>query len=458
MKKCGVILCGILIILLVANVYALLYEQSPVEMIISRRMSVRSYTTTAVSRELLMKVLWAAHQYQWSTSHSIIVYVCNSTAAYRLAPSSSSLALWKTGDYRGLGGQTITAPYQFYTVYDKNIGGTNTGWALWANAEAGRLVQNIYLETNALNLGTVCLAARSGVATGLGLPSNEYPLYKMPLGYPASPYTNYQNLVMGTRPSSASLPAIQDSSMGFVTALGSLSSSRSWSTSPVTSQELSQVLWAAYGSSYYRDTSASPAIVHRTVPSAHHYYPMRLYAITSSGVYRYNNETHSLTTIVSGDKRATLASACGNSWASSAPLIIMVMYFDDNSTQYEVGGEETYVEVGLISQDVYLEGKAWNLAVDWGKANTNEAAVRTALGLTDTRLHPTSIITVGHPLVLGDINHDGIVDIFDVVLAASAFGSTPLDSNWNQAADLNNDDVVDILDIVLLANDFGKTT
>jgi len=56
------------------------------------------------------------------------------------------------------------------------------------------------------------------------------------------------------------------------------------------------------------------------------------------------------------------------------------------------------------------------------------------------------------------INDDGTVDVFDAVLMALAFGSTPGDPNWNPAADLNNDGIVDIFDIVLLANSFGKTT
>ena len=60
--------------------------------------------------------------------------------------------------------------------------------------------------------------------------------------------------------------------------------------------------------------------------------------------------------------------------------------------------------------------------------------------------------------VLGDLNSDGIVDIFDVVTLAKAFDSAPGDSNWNQAADLNNDDIVDIFDVVLLAKNFGKAT
>lgn len=86
--------------------------------------------------------------------------------------------------------------------------------------------------------------------------------------------------------------------------------------------------------------------------------------------------------------------------------------------------------------------------LDWVEADDLEDHIKVA-ALTVMRVSP-------HVLV-GDINGDGIVDIFDVVLAAMAFGSTPIDPNWNQAADLNNDDIVDIFDVVLLARNFGKT-
>ena len=59
--------------------------------------------------------------------------------------------------------------------------------------------------------------------------------------------------------------------------------------------------------------------------------------------------------------------------------------------------------------------------------------------------------------ILGDVNGDGVVDIYDVVTVAVAFGSIPGDSNWNPLADLNNDDVVDIYDVVTIARNFGKT-
>jgi len=59
--------------------------------------------------------------------------------------------------------------------------------------------------------------------------------------------------------------------------------------------------------------------------------------------------------------------------------------------------------------------------------------------------------------IQGDLNGDGIVDIFDVVTVSVAFGSTPEDSNWNPLADLNNDKAVDIFDVVTVTSNFGNT-
>jgi len=60
-------------------------------------------------------------------------------------------------------------------------------------------------------------------------------------------------------------------------------------------------------------------------------------------------------------------------------------------------------------------------------------------------------------VLVGDINGDGKVDIFDVVLLAKAFGTKPGDPAWNQGADLNNDGIVDIFDVVTIAKNFGQS-
>jgi hypothetical protein len=58
--------------------------------------------------------------------------------------------------------------------------------------------------------------------------------------------------------------------------------------------------------------------------------------------------------------------------------------------------------------------------------------------------------------ILGDINGDEIVDIYDAIILANAFGSEPGDYNWNPDADLNNDSIIDIYDAIILAIHFGE--
>jgi len=55
-----------------------------------------------------------------------------------------------------------------------------------------------------------------------------------------------------------------------------------------------------------------------------------------------------------------------------------------------------------------------------------------------------------------DINQDGRIDIKDIALVASAFGTTAGDSRWNPDADLNHDGAVDIKDVASVARNFGK--
>jgi nitrous oxidase accessory protein len=68
-----------------------------------------------------------------------------------------------------------------------------------------------------------------------------------------------------------------------------------------------------------------------------------------------------------------------------------------------------------------------------------------------------------HPLMTpyfyawrADIDDDLDVDIFDVVTAATAYGSTPSDPNWNPDCDIAEPyGIIDIFDIVKIAMDYG---
>jgi len=56
----------------------------------------------------------------------------------------------------------------------------------------------------------------------------------------------------------------------------------------------------------------------------------------------------------------------------------------------------------------------------------------------------------------GDITGNAVVDIFDAIKLATAFGTTSTTSGWNPDCDLNADLKVDIFDAILLSNNFNK--
>ncbi|MCW3984935.1 MAG: BsuPI-related putative proteinase inhibitor [Candidatus Bathyarchaeota archaeon] len=67
------------------------------------------------------------------------------------------------------------------------------------------------------------------------------------------------------------------------------------------------------------------------------------------------------------------------------------------------------------------------------------------------------VTIVGDWWNLADVNFDFIVDIYDVVLAAGAYGSAPLDPNWNPHFDIAEPyGVIDIYDIVMICSSYGE--
>jgi hypothetical protein len=56
--------------------------------------------------------------------------------------------------------------------------------------------------------------------------------------------------------------------------------------------------------------------------------------------------------------------------------------------------------------------------------------------------------------ILGDVNGDDIVNIFDLVIVSQNFGQTP---PTNPAADVNGDSIVNIFDLVIVSSNFGQT-
>lgn len=79
-----------------------------------------------------------------------------------------------------------------------------------------------------------------------------------------------------------------------------------------------------------------------------------------------------------------------------------------------------------------------------------------AFNSTDNVGNVENMNSMNVTLVGPDVNGDGKVDMTDITVALSAFGSYPSHPRWNPMADVNVDGRVDIVDIVAILMTFGK--
>lgn len=117
---------------------------------------------------------------------------------------------------------------------------------------------------------------------------------------------------------------------------------------------------------------------------------------------------------------------------------------------------ETKTNITLTS------GNSTTLTIPWNttgvaKGNYMIWAYATPVpGETDT-LDNTFTAGLVYVVIPGDINNDDMVDIYDLILVASAFGSTADEATYNPNADINNDGTIDIYDLIIVASNFGET-
>lgn len=367
----------------------------PIDMILEqsvcRRVSFRAYTTTLVTDEELSTVLWAAYGvtasggrtvYSPNGTYSTTIYVIRSDATYLYVPANHSLQMWKTGSYLYLG-QDTNAPIKFGLVWNKSIASDEKA----GMAEIGMIAQNVYFDANALNLATLTTGTAVADLYTLGLPSNEKPEIIMHLGHATTPYSfTYDPLP------ESNLPQVINNTLTLADAVTARQIVNTWNATELSLLEESQVLWCSYGSSYFKEGTKR----HRTPPSAINIYPFKIYAANQTGVYQYAPATHSLSLVVSGDKRVLIQNAlgAGNISVASAPLII-VPFWDKNV------GSQGYLtwwwyESGAIVHNIFLEAAALNLSGNVVSVITDQNGLRSAVGVPgQTNLVPLHVVMVG---------------------------------------------------------------
>lgn len=148
-------------------------------------------------------------------------------------------------------------------------------------------------------------------------------------------------------------------------------SRRAFTDEALSADDLSQILWAAYGVTYPRPDRAILRGGFRTAPSAGGLYPLEIYVLAGnvtgieSGVYKYLSAEHKIVRTIDADLREELSKAAlGQIQVKTAPAVIFYSAVFERTTQkYGDRGRERYVcmDLGHSAQNIYLQAEALKL-------------------------------------------------------------------------------------------------
>jgi len=194
-----------------------------------------------------------------------------------------------------------------------------------------------------------------------------------------------------------------DGNISIEKTLANRRSHRNFQDKAISADQLSQILWAAYG-------ITTPIPEHpnlrgglRTAPSAGARYPLEIYAIIGnvegieSGVYRYISEGHKIIRTIGKDVRNELyKAALEQGMVRETPaLVFYSAIFNRTIGQYEERGRSyVYIELGHSAQNIHLQAEALRLGTCAIGAFT-DGMVRQVLKLPANE-EPLYLIPIGY--------------------------------------------------------------
>lgn len=199
---------------------------------------------------------------------------------------------------------------------------------------------------------------------------------------------NESNVSSGTSETVALPEPHLKSDVSLEEALLNRRSVRQYTDSPLTLDDISQLLWAAQGITNDQGR--------RTAPSAMSSYPLQLFLIAgditglTQGNYLYNPTDHELVQIISGDIREKLGMVSSGIGKSPAYIIVTADTdeVDDGTNKF------VYLEAGHAAQNICLEATALGLGTVT-VANFKADQVRNITGIAED-LEIIYVMPVGH--------------------------------------------------------------
>ena len=178
-----------------------------VEAAIAKRRSVRRYGPESLTLDEIGQLLWAAQGITGEREsrraapsaggrHPLVFYVCRSDGIWRYRPQGHSLTLHRDQDVREALGEAAwkqdfigQAPCVFAisAVFERSTERyRDRGKVRYVPMDTGHAAENLALQAVALGLVSVAVGAFDDglVQEVLALPSQEEPLYLIPVGHP----------------------------------------------------------------------------------------------------------------------------------------------------------------------------------------------------------------------------------------------------------------------------------
>ncbi|MFO7843241.1 MAG: SagB/ThcOx family dehydrogenase [Bacteroidales bacterium] len=170
-------------------------------------------------------------------------------------------------------------------------------------------------------------------------------------------------------------------------------------------QQISQILWAAYGITQEMNSPSFLRGGFKTAPSAGALYPLEIYIVAGTingldrGIYKYLPEGHQLMKTYDKDVRNDLAEAAVNQdFIAQAPAsLFYTAVYSRTTDKYGKRGQERYVcmDLGHSAQNVCLQVVAMNLGTCPVGA-FDDRMVRNVMMFPNNE-EPLYIMPVGYP-------------------------------------------------------------
>ncbi len=358
--------------------------QNSVEICMNSRYSQHSISGTAASNQQLSNILWAAGRAPITGSYRNI-YLVAPAGTYLYDPNNHSLS-WYSSEVTNDGSFAIR--YESELDFD---GGLSFMPAMLASV-------------------SLCRSSQSPVAScpkGMGYPKTRLIFGVKAVKELTSALVAHSSVPQGQPgwlpdPCTAGGDSLEE-------VLANLNYVSNFTQTNLSSQQISQILWAGYGCSAHTTTNSRAGL---TVPSAiaNYYLSRSIYLVNESGVYRYHNR-NPVTSLATRDHRLEQLSSAGarggeipadvrgalRSAVSGLPEAPCYIILCLNSASY-TGQDLHYaqLETGFVAGNMLIQATAIDLGCHFKTKFTSgeQGNIRAATNIPATNV-PQAIVSIG---------------------------------------------------------------